>query len=237
MDITPAPRLLISQLFEKPVKHAPSRKTDELSLETGFGIKNDCHAHSLSPRQVLIVSINTYSEFRLFEPGSLGENILIAPNGSFNDQDIESGDVLSIADGLAELRITFKCEPCGKLNELLPGLSRNIRGKRGYLARVVSNGILNRGDAFTLTKAVYPAFSDDWRERVAAIARLLPADHFLSYRKLALLAGVPKTYCRVFPKVLRLNKLLHKHIVSSDEIPSNRQEWNGTEVYSPEPSY
>lgn len=237
MNTIPTPRVLVSQLFKRPLKGAPPEETGELTLQTGIGIKNDCHAHPLSPRQVLIVSIDSYADFHLFEPGSLRENILFAPNISFKGQDLKSGDVLSIANGLAELRITFKCEPCGKLNNLIPNLSRTIKGKRGYLARVVSDGIIKRGDTFNLTKGVYPPFSDDWRERVAAIGRLLPPDRFLSYAKLALLAGVPKTYCRVFPKVLRSNNLLNRHVVSSSDIPVTEQEWGGFEVFSPEPSY
>lgn len=88
----------------------------------------------------------------------------------------------------------FQCEPCGRLNKARPNLCRDIKGQRGWLARVVSSGILQTGDELQITKQVYPRLSENWRERVLAIARLLPADHSLSYGKLALL-GVAKGSC------------------------------------------
>lgn len=232
----PRQQRCIDALYARSHKGQPPVKANDLTLVVGLGIQNDYHAHPLSPRQILIIATDTYSHFQL-EDGSLRENILLADHG-YDGEQLQSGDTLSVGDdGGAELRITFQCEPCGKLNKLGPNLCRTIKGQRGYLARVVSSGIVRAGDPLRLTKSVYPPFSEDWHERVINVAHLLPPDHFLSYTKLALLAGVANSYCRAFPRLLDShNELpLERILAASARPPTHLQEWNGQEVFKPEP--
>ena len=223
----------IDRLYIRPDASAPPHAADELILSAGLGIKNDCHADLLSSRQVLIAFDATYHEFNL-PAASLRENILVSNH--IDEGELRSGDVLFTQDG-AKLRLMFACEPCGRLNKVRTGLCGEIKGKRGYLARVVGDGTIRLGDRFFLTKEAYPPFSDDWHERVLFVARQLPANHFLSYTRLASLAGVAKTYCRAFPRLLQ----------SHSDIPSNRilstdrtstlaalPEWDGTSIFAPE---
>ena len=128
---------LVSTVYNRPLKERLPVKAKELTLLAGVGINNDCHANPLSPRQILITSALTCAEFDL--PGSaLRENISLLPNNELDTLTLQSGDTLSVADGRAELRITFECEPCGRLNRVSPSLCRDIKGQRGYLARVIN---------------------------------------------------------------------------------------------------
>ena len=222
---------LVEGLSFRSYKNQPSTQTDYLILHSPIGIFGDCHANPLSPRQVLIAFTTDYREFALPE-GSLKENILLNVNPSFSEK-FESGDCLSVGDVGFKLRITFKCEPCGRLNKVHPNLSREIRGRRGFLARVVRSGELRTGDILRLTKNVYPPFSDDWHQRVIAIARLLPANRSMSYSTLAVLSGVASAYCRAFPRLLRTHRLPTERILpsaSSSQFP----QWDAKEIFAQE---
>ena len=57
---------------------------------------------------------------------------------------LSSGSLVRLGPDAA-VRITFECEPCGRLNKFRPGLSKDVRGKRGYLGRVVRDGVVKPG--------------------------------------------------------------------------------------------
>jgi MOSC domain-containing protein YiiM len=211
----------------------PPKESHVLSFVSGKGIDTDCHAHPLSPRQVLIALSDTYANFNL-PINTLRENILLQSDTGLAPSHLDSGDTLSHHGGV-NLRITFPCEPCGRLNKTRPNLCRDIGRQRGWLARVVSGGVLRPGDRLQLTKGMYPRFSDDWHERVIAVARLLPEDRSLSYLNLALLAGVAKGYCRAFPRLLETHNLPTKRIVPSSIFPTTPfPEWSGEQLFIPE---
>jgi len=227
-------KTFVDAVYLRPDKTLPPKQAHALPLIAGKGIDSDCHADPLSPRQVLIALSGPYIDFHL-PPNTLRENILLRSNPEFNGAQMESGDTLSLDGGTLKLRLTFPCEPCGRLNKKKPNLCRDIKEQRGWLARVVCTGVLRAGDTLRITKAVYPPFSDDWHERVLAVARLLPPDRSLSYLKLALLAGVASSYCRAFPRLLRTHKLPTERIVPSSTLPSLFPAWTGEEVFTPEP--
>lgn len=195
----------------RPHRQFPPKKSRELILQAGFGIKQDCHASGLSPRQILIVSTGAYKYCKV-PAGSLRENILVDTDDLF----LESGSLVRIGTE-ALVRITFECEPCGKLNRVRTGLSRDVRGKRGYLGRVIQGGVIKPGDSCTVRQNVFKPFSASWQERVIEIVRMIPTDDLISYGGLAHLAGVPKSYCRVFPRLLRSKEDLPWQRV----VPSN----------------
>ncbi len=227
----------ISRLYTRPTKDQPPQETNELTLFAGIGINNDCHANPLSPRQVLITASDTYSDLQI-PNGSLRENIVFAgPRFDEEQYELLSGDTLSVGNDGAALRITFPCEPCGKLNRFSPNLSRDVKGQRGYLARVVSSGKIRVGDSLSITKNVYPHISECWQARVLNVVELLPPGHFLSYTKLALLAGIANSYCRAFPKLFRKHNDLpvERIFPSSTCPPPHLQEWSGEQLFAPEP--
>jgi MOSC domain len=187
----------IASLSRRPQREAPPENVEEIFLRAGVGIDGDCHASSISPRQVLLASTGAY-EYCDVPPGSLRENILI----NVNDLRLFSGSLVRIGPDAA-IRITFECEPCGRLNRFRANLSKDIRGKRGYLARVVKSGVVKPGDQMHVEGRVFSPLSDDWRDRVIAIAQMVPSGFVVSYTRLAELAGVPKAFCRAFPRLLR----------------------------------
>ncbi len=224
---------IVDTLYFRPEKTLPPIKARELSFLAGRGIDKDCHAHPLSPRQVLIATSDAYHDFQL-PNNTLRENILLNFTLRSDAEQFESGDVLFIDNGSLALRLTFPCEPCGRLNRTRPNLCRDIKGHRGWLARVVSSGLLRPDDRLRLTKSVYPPFATDWHERVTAVAQLLPSNCSLSYSQLAVLAGVASGYCRAFPRLLRSHQLPTERIVPSSIAPLPLLEWAGHEVFKPE---
>jgi MOSC domain-containing protein YiiM len=232
-----SPSRYITSLYSRPEKSLPPQKTNELTLVAGMGINNDCHADTLSPRQVLITAADTYSDLKIPD-GSLRENIVFAgPRFDEEEYELLSGDTLCLGNDGAKLRITFPCEPCGRLNRFSPHLARDIKGQRGYLARVVGSGKIKQGDTLSITHNVYPQFSECWQARVLNIVELLPPDHFLSYTKLAHLAGIASSYCRAFPKLFSKHSYLplDRILPTSRQPPAHLREWSGEQVFAPEP--
>lgn len=218
----------IVSVFRRPRRDVVPEETGEIFLRAGLGIDGDCHASPISPRQILLVSTGAYSFCRLPKQ-SLRENILV----QVDDLILSSGSLVRLGPNAA-IRITFECEPCGKLNRVKPTLSKDIRGKRGYLARVVRSGIVKPGDRIRVGKKMFPALSDNWRDRVISIARLVPADSTVSYARLAEVAGVPKSFCRTFPRLLRSDPdLPWQRIVSASQLnhSSLRSLWLGRRVF------
>ena len=183
----------------------PSRKGDPERVAAvralaGFGLDGDCHAAARSPRQVLIASSHAYRAWQL-APMALRENLLL-------DGDLAAlapGDRLRVGDG-AEMVVMFACEPCGKLERARPGLASAIGRDRGLLARVTRSGTVRQGDAVrwrpAQPRSPSPLFSDHWRERVQGVLRQVPPGQWVSYARLAELAGVSPGYCRAFPRWL-----------------------------------
>lgn len=167
-----------------------------LEAVAGLGLRGDCHAHPLSPRQVLLADAAVYRRLGL-APATLRENVTL-------DADLRawpSGSVVALGRDV-RLRVMFRCEPCAKLNVHRPGLLRAVGEGRGVLARVVRGGIVRVGDSVALAPAVLPPWSDVWQERVLRVVRAVPDGHVVEFTQLARLAGVPRAYCRAFPRVL-----------------------------------
>lgn len=207
-------------------------------MRRGLGIDGDCHASPVSPRQLLIVSTGAYDYCNL-PPRSLRENILVRAA----HLRLCSGSLLRLGSEAA-VRITFECEPCGRLNKFRPKLSKDIVGNRGYLARVVRSGLVKPGDQVQVETDVFSPFSDNWRDRVISVVHKLPADCVVSYSQLAELAGVPKVFCRVFPRLLRSHgDLPWQRVVPSNQLKMSpnipgQQTWLGGAIFADEnPSF
>jgi alkylated DNA nucleotide flippase Atl1 len=167
-----------------------------LKMRAGHGIIGDANCASSSPRQVLIASKRTYDELGL-APGVLRENLLV-------DGDVEefqSGQVVRVG-GSVLVRLTFRCEPCVKLNRARPGLAREVVGRRGFLGRVISGGEVQAGDEITLTDSVFFPMPDQPRARVYDLISRIPSGRTLGFKPLVATVGLPKTYVRVLPRFL-----------------------------------
>lgn len=131
---------VITHLFIKPVSRAPMVARQSLILVSGKGILNDA-AFGRSKRQILLVSHYTLMDFQL-SPGDLRENITVQ---GLHLRELQAGTILRIDE--TELEITGLCTPCDRMNELRPGLRKDIVGRRGVLARCLSGGLIRAGAA------------------------------------------------------------------------------------------
>ena len=58
---------------------------------------------------------------------------------------LNRGDILTLGTSV-KLEVTGDCEPCRNLDSKRPGLSREIKGKRGILCRVIGPGFVKVND-------------------------------------------------------------------------------------------
>ncbi len=196
--------------------------------EAGKGLSEDCSAIELSPRQVLLASAETYGRMSL-PPATLRENLTVSADLS----EWRSGSMVAIGRKVL-LRLTFPCDPCSRLNRHRPGLMRRIGRERGVLARVVRSGMIRLGDRVRLRPGVFAAWSERWQERVREVARMVPDGAVVQNAQLALLAGVPLSYCRVFSRVLADSPdRLQRRAASRDER-ADAPRWSGADVFDDE---
>src|ERR1041385_2354108 len=220
----------VAAVYWRPLRSQPPEECRKIYLRAGVGIDGDCHADAQSPRQVLLACTGAYEACDV-PPSGLRENILIEAD----ELNLPSGSQVHI--GHAVLRITFLCEPCGRLNKVRPALSRDIGNMRGHLARVIQSGTVKPGDRIRIKPGVYKPFPDLWKDRVINLVRMLPADCVVTYVRLAELAGVPKAFCRVFPRLLRSQpdlpwqRVVSAHQLNSSGTASYTRLWAGDAVF------
>jgi MOSC domain-containing protein YiiM len=75
-------------------------------------------------------------------PGMIRENIT---KEGLNVNGLKVGESLRVGEVL--LKVTMACAPCGQMDDLRPGLRKEIRGRRGMLCRIVEGGIIRQGDS------------------------------------------------------------------------------------------
>jgi MOSC domain-containing protein YiiM len=205
-----------------PGARAP-QSVDSADLLAGHGLNGDKHADPLSPRQVLLASASAYADFQL-PAHALGENLLV----DLDTARLRSGAVLRIGEDVL-LRLMFQCEACGYLDTYQQGVAGRIGNRRGMLARVLAGGMVHPGDRILDTGSALPAWSDDWRERVAQVLRAVPDGMVVTYAQLAQLAGIQSTYCRAFPRLLKNLGLADK--AASAQAAQRSRCWDGRGLF------
>ena len=114
------------------------RPLDDASLVKG-GLPGDRHFSKQSQRQLLLIENETLARLGL-TPGQVKENLTM--------QGIDLGGFLAgsrLRVGDAEIEITRVGEPCSRMEEIRPGLQRELIGRRGLYAVVVLPGRVWRG--------------------------------------------------------------------------------------------
>ena len=83
------------------------------------------------------------------QPGQVKENITIT---GMDLSQATQGNVFFIGteDNHVTLEVTGDCEPCQKMDALIPGLQKEIFGRRGILTVVLQGGEINVGDTVRL---------------------------------------------------------------------------------------
>jgi hypothetical protein len=208
---------------------APPARVDGACAIAGMGLDGDIHADPLSPRQLLLAGTDAYAAFAL-PPHALRENLLV----DLDTSRLASGTVLQVGDH-AQLRLMFQCEACGHLDVHRPGLSLRIGTRRGMLARVLRGGDIRPGDRVRTAGRPLPAWSDDWRERIALVLDALPPASVVTYKRLAQLAGVASSYCRAFPGMIaRLGpRYAGKAVPTQSDVALAR--WDGRGLFEHAP--
>lgn len=111
-----------------------------------YGLEGDRHARSGSRRQVLLIDREILDSLGL-AAGEVKENLTIE---GIDLQQLQVGQQLLVGDTV-RLEITQPCEPCGRMDEIRAGLRRQLEGRRGWLARVITGGWLAVGDPIRWT--------------------------------------------------------------------------------------
>jgi MOSC domain-containing protein YiiM len=125
---------VVVALFRCPGHRMPMEAVPALRVEAGYGIVGDSHARAGSSRQVLLMDLETLEALDL-RPGAVRENITVR---GLSLHALQPGDRLRIGEALLE--ITKPCTPCGRMDEIRPGLQEALWGRRGMLARVLESG-------------------------------------------------------------------------------------------------
>lgn len=219
----------LTALHIRPQGSKAPLRVEQARAIAHVGLEHDRHADPISPRQLLVAENLVYQELDL-SPAVLRENLLF----DFPIEQLVSGDVLRIGEDVV-LWLTFHCESCNHLERHQPGVVKALGHRRGMLARVVSGGMIREGDSVHFAPSLMPPISNDWKERVLAVMRAVPAGYVIEYRQLAELAGVAKAYCRAFPRVL---SKLPPEVASRAQaggLPKGATKWQASELFDFQP--
>lgn len=142
----------VLHLFQSHAHGEPVREDEEVFAIENKGFRDCIHGRGGSSRQVLLMDWETLDEFGI-APGRVKENITTRGVALAA---LPRGQRLHI--GGAVLEVSGHCTPCHQMDEIRPGLQEALRGRRGILCRVVSSGLVRRGDRIEIAE----------RERVAS---------------------------------------------------------------------
>ncbi len=124
-----------------PGHRKPMTPVDSADLIVNLGLKQDMHAIADSSRQVLLLEKETLDAMGL-GIGIVKENITTT---GIRLMELPRRTRLSLGTH-AVLEITKPCSPCFRMDEIRPGLLKEIAGRRGILARVLTGGEIRRND-------------------------------------------------------------------------------------------
>ncbi len=148
-------------------------------------------------RSVLITS-KSLLDYWDIKPGALRENIVV---DDINISELQSGDVVQA--GGVQIRITFNCEPCGKVVHIA-NVSEMVK-KRGMLGSFLNDGLIHVGDNFSVVeKNKYEQIPDEYYSRIA---------WYLDKKVVGTIMATDLLWnCGVAPGLIRaLSRIMEKH--------------------------
>ena len=143
MKPTKAPTIVSLQIC--PGHRKQMQPIDEIEAMANLGFKGDRHALADSSRQVLLIEKETLDALDL-PVGAVKENITTE---GIELMKLRAHQRLKLGSDVV-LEITKACSPCSRMDEVRPGLLRDLAGRRGMLARAVTGGLMRRGDSITV---------------------------------------------------------------------------------------
>jgi MOSC domain-containing protein YiiM len=130
----------VLRLFRAPKRGLPMEQLPEVAALEEAGFEDCALAQPGGKRQVLLVDRETLDALER-GPGMIRENITTE---GLNVNGLQPGESLRVGEALLE--VTMACTPCGQIEDLRPGLRKEIRGRRGMLCRIIKGGIIRPGD-------------------------------------------------------------------------------------------
>jgi MOSC domain-containing protein YiiM len=131
----------VHRLFIAFVHRQPMREVEKVAAIADRGLEGCIHGRPGGRRQVLLMDRETLEELEV-SPGAIRENVTTQ---GLNLKTLAEGQRLRV--GAALLEVTVPCHPCHLMDEIRPGLKETLRGRRGWLCRVVETGLVKQGDA------------------------------------------------------------------------------------------
>jgi MOSC domain-containing protein YiiM len=130
----------VRHVFRAPKRRLPMEELLEVRAIADIGLEGCAHGRPGGKRQVLLVDGETLDAMNL-SPGVIRENITTE---GLNVNSLATGQQLRV--GQARLEVTVVCTPCDQLEQVRPGLRRELWGRRGMLCRIIEGGMICRGD-------------------------------------------------------------------------------------------
>jgi MOSC domain-containing protein YiiM len=145
------PAASVVALHRIAARHGTPEPTDIVTVVTNFGVEGDHHARAGRSRQVVIVEAEVLDDLGV-QPGQTREQLTVRGlrDGGAVDAPtvLRNGAVLEI--GTVRLEIDRPRVPCTVMDEVRPGLERELRGRGGWCARVLAGGTIRRGDRISV---------------------------------------------------------------------------------------
>lgn len=131
-----------------PGYRKPMLMVEEAEMIVNLGLKNDKHALPDSSRQVLLLEKETLDMLGL-QTGQVKENITTK---GIHLMSLKHHDRIKIGSEVV-LEVTKACAPCSRMEEIRPGLLKELAGRRGMLSRVITGGVIHNGDDIEVVTA------------------------------------------------------------------------------------
>ena len=123
---------------------SPMKKVSQAKLIVNLGIDGDIHSTNKDKRkhrQIVLMDIETLNSFNL-ETGIIKENITTK---GVNINNLKENQKIHIGDSVI-LSVAGPCDPCPRMDEIRPGLMKDLEGQRGTLAFVQYGGTIKVED-------------------------------------------------------------------------------------------
>jgi MOSC domain-containing protein YiiM len=141
----------VERLWVCLVHRFAMKEVEEVEAIRDKGFKGCIHGRPGSKRQVSLMDLETLETLGV-EPGAVKENVTTR---GIDFQALGVGQPLGIGESLLE--ISAPCDPCERMDEIRMGLQEELRGRRGWLCRVVEGGRIRRGDRIEVLATAFNA--------------------------------------------------------------------------------
>ena len=126
----------------------PLTPLERATVVEAAGLEGDRHSKAGNRRALLVMESEVLRQLEL-APGAVREQITVE---GVDLHGLVFGSRLRI--GPTVLEVAAPCAPCGRMDEIRPGLRRELDGKRGRFVRVLAGGAIAVGDPIAVEPPV-----------------------------------------------------------------------------------